>query len=163
MIRKAIQQDDFVQISRIYAAAWRDAYKNIIPPDYLASLSDDNWCALLESGSVNSLVALHKGLYIGTCAYCPAREEEFAGWGEIVSVYLLSNYQRTGTGSRLIEQAEKNLKALGFYKIYLWVLAENKTAQQFYAKHGYTVLLPTATTEIGGKKLEELRLIKTLN
>lgn len=163
MIKKVVPGDDFGSISKIYAHTWKAAYKDIIPSDYLASLDDNNWCEVLKSQSLESLVFTKDDVYVGTCGYCPAREEAFDGWGEIVSLYVLPQYWGGGLGSKLIEQAQNYLKAQGFEKIYLLVLEENINAQKFYKKHGFKPLLPAGETEIGGKKLGEIRFVKTLS
>ena len=63
-----------------------------------------------------------------------------SGWGEIVSLYLLPSYTEKGIGTVLFQGVMDELKRLGLYKIYLWVLEENRPARAFYEKNGFKVM-----------------------
>lgn len=76
------------------------------------------------------------GEIIGVCTYGPARNAAYAGWGELYSLYVRPAYQHDGVGHQLITIALQQLRA-DFSQIYLLVLANNDTAQQFYRQHGF--------------------------
>ncbi len=59
------------------------------------------------------------------------------GW--IYSVAVTPERRGMGIGSRLLERAENELKALGCVKINLQVLGKNEEGEGFYLKKGYGV------------------------
>jgi len=57
------------------------------------------------------------------------------GW--IYSLAVLPEYRRRGLGSRLMQHAEEQLKALGCVKINLQILKGNEAVESFYRTLGY--------------------------
>ncbi len=156
-IRKTRPDDDFNAISRVYALSWQAAYRGIIPDTYLDELSDDRWTEVLKAGFWDSLVLAEDGKYVGTASICPARDEAKAGWGEIVSIYLLPEYFGKGCGAPVLGAAVTSLWQKGFKSIYLWVLEENRRARAFYEKNGFAPADDETIVNIGGKELKEIR------
>ena len=56
---------------------------------------------------------------------------------EINKLYILERFCHLGIGSRLMQMAEEQIKALGHQHVWLWVLATNDRAVNFYEKHRY--------------------------
>lgn len=158
-IRKYKEGDSFDAISRVYAMSWKTAYRQIVPQDYLDHLSETRWVPLLKKEKAHLLLAIDGGEIIGAATYGAAREETYAGWGEIVSLYLLPAYFRKDIGSRLLQRAQKELAGLGYAQIYLWVLTENWAARRFYEANGFHCSGDMITYEIGGKALAESRYV----
>lgn len=158
-IRKYKEGDSFAAISRVYAMSWKTAYRRIVPQDYLDHLSETRWVPLLQKESAHLLLAIDGNEIIGAATYGVAREETYAGWGEIVSLYLLPAYFGKGVGSRLLQRARKELTGLGYEQIYLWVLRENRSARLFYEANGLRCNGDMITCEIDGKALEEIRYV----
>ena len=156
-IRKVNATDDFAAIGNIYAASWKAAYKGIVPQHYLDGLTGEKWAAMLPESALHSFVALDNGVYIGTCAIAPAREEAWPGWGEIVSIYLLPQYYGKGFGRLLLEKAAGALHADGFKQIYLWVLEENARSRRFYERNGFRLSADRLSVSVGGKELMNVR------
>lgn len=100
---------------------------------------------------------MDNGKYIGISSICAARDEAMAGWGEIISMYLLPDYFHMGIGKPLVENSISALIKMGYSKIYLWVLQENTRARKFYEKNGFTLSADTVTIQIGNKDLAEVR------
>lgn len=57
--------------------------------------------------------------------------------GEIWGIYLLNIFKRKCLGQRMMDFAIEQLKAAGYCKLGLWVLATNKNAIRFYEKMGF--------------------------
>ncbi len=55
-------------------------------------------------------------------------------------INILPEYQRTGTGSRLILTFENHLKSLGVHGLHLGTSSRNTKAVPFYEKHGYHII-----------------------
>ena len=159
-IRKVIETDDFDAIGEIYARSWKTAYQGIIPQDYLDGLTGSRWAKVLGDSEYDAYVISEDGKYIGTSSVCAARDEKMAGWGEIVSIYLLPEYFGRGYSEPLLRCAVNALLGEGYANIYLWTLKENIRAQKFYEKYGFHKNGDTLSIEIAGKELTEIRYIR---
>jgi len=160
-IRRYRESDDIDDVSRVYAQSWKTAYRGIVPQDFLDALADNRWSPILMNETSNLLIAAEGGDIVGAATYCPARDRAFAGWGEIISLYLVPQYWRRGIGTRLLREAMKALHDLGYQKLYLWVLEENRVARTFYEKNGFRLNGDRVSAEVGGKPLSEVRYIHT--
>lgn len=156
-IRHIKEYDDIFAVSHIYEESWKWAYRGIVPQSYLDSIPAGSWAPSLSDFGRKTLVMLEGETYIGTSSYCEARLSDFAGFGEIVSIYLLPEYAGRGYGRKLLSAAVDELAELGYQDIYLWVLEENHRARDFYQKFGFVLSDEYLDTEIGGKKLRELQ------
>lgn len=109
--------------------------------------------------SWTTLVCTDNGKIVGTSSFCESRLEQFQGWGEIISIYLLPNYIGKGYGKILMEATLSELKTQGYENVFLWVLEDNMRAKGFYEYYGF---LPTDNfleNPIGGKSLREVRYV----
>lgn len=158
-IRSFSSADDRQALSRIYEESWKFAYRGIIPQSYLDSIPKGRWAAAPERFD-HTLVAVENGRLIGTTSFGQAREQIFAGAGEIVSLYLLPEQTGKGYGKALLHAALGVLAEMGFRETYLWVLEQNRRAISFYEKQGF-VYRGIREDEIGGKPLRELRYCLT--
>ncbi len=88
-VRCIIPADDKMMISKVYEESWKNAYKGIIPQEYLDSIPEGRWAPNLDKQGWGTLVCIDNGKIIGTSSFCKSRFEQFQGWGEIISIYLL--------------------------------------------------------------------------
>lgn len=160
-IRRLSPGDDRNALSRVYEESWKHAYRGIIPKDYLDGIPRGQWAASADKPSVSTLVMFENGELIGTSSFCPSRFEDMAGWGEIVSIYLLPDFMGKGYGKQLFEEVLRRLKETGFRDIFLWVLEENTNARGFYERQGFVPNGKYLDDNIGGKPLREIMYIKT--
>ena len=164
VIRRLRADDDRNALSRIYEESWRFAYKGIIPQDYLDSIPKGQWAASADKPNISSLILTENGEMVGTASFCPSRFEDMAGWGEIVSIYLLPNFMGKGYGKMLFAEAVRGLEEVGFRDIFLWVLEENTNARRFYERQGFVPSGKYLDDNIGGKPLREMQYVrKTAN
>ena len=161
-IRKVTFNDDFAAIGSIYAESWKFAYRGIVPQAYLDQLTNRRWMNALNENRYDAFILLDNGQYIGTSSICPARDKDMAGWGEIISLYLLPEYFGKGYAALLLDYVVSALQKEGFQRIYLWALEENARARRFYEKQGFRWNGDTMEAVIGGKSLTEVRYIKKL-
>ena len=152
-----MKREEAEAVGGIYAASWKAAYRGIVPQAYLDELSGDRWAARLSDSPYRSYVLLENGRYAGTSSLTPARDEDMAGWGEIISLYLLPEYFGKGCGKALMEFDIRTLGEAGFDKLYLWALEENGRARAFYERCGFRHDGGTKVCDIGGKPLREVR------
>ena len=158
-IRYVASVDDPLKIGKVYEESWKYAYRGIIPQDYLDSIPAGRWTSFIDHPDWKTLVCVEDGRIVGTSCFYFSRFEQFPGWGEVISLYLLPEYMGKGYGKRLLETAVTELRKLGYADIFLWVLEENSRARRFYERFGF---LPTGDfleTAIGGKALREVQYI----
>ena len=93
---------------------------------------------------------------IGTATFCKSRWKQYNEYGEIVSIYFLSEYMGKGYGYYLLNACIEELKKSGFHKIILWVLEENQRARKFYENNGFICTDNVLDDNIGGKDLKEI-------
>ena len=156
---RPMRKEEADDISRIYAASWKIAYKGIVPQTYLDQLCELRWSPILVEKTLKSFVFLDKGHYIGTSSISPARDKKMAGWGEVISLYLLPEYFGKGYGRTLLDFCLVELKNSGFGRIYLWTLEKNERARAFYEKYGFECDGEKLVCNIGGENLTEIRYV----
>ncbi|MDE5993711.1 MAG: GNAT family N-acetyltransferase [Oscillospiraceae bacterium] len=159
-IRRLRPEDDRNALSRIYEESWRFAYSGIIPQDYLDSIPKGQWAASADKPNISTLVLVADGEMVGTASFCPSRFEDMAGWGEIVSIYLLPDHMGKGYGKMLFAEAVRGLEEMGFRDIFLWVLEENTNARRFYERQGFVQNGKYLDDNIGGKPLREIQYVR---
>lgn len=159
MVIREMKQEDIPFVSRIYALSWKAAYRGIVLDHYLDSLSEGHWISCLSEQGRRALVLFDRGQYAGTVSYGAARDPEMAGFGELISIYLLPEYWSRGCGTQLLRAALAGLRGTGYEKAYLWVLQENRRARRFYERNGFMQDKGRLQTHIGGTELTELRYV----
>lgn len=161
-VERLVAGDDLTAVACVYARSWRHAYRGIVPQGFLDALSEGFWQLGLEQSADRTFVAREGGETVGVCTYGPARVDAFAGWGEIVSLYVLPERTGRGIGSKLLGAALEALAAEGFEDAYLWVLADNAAARAFYERRGFRLLEHETVVEIEGERLLEACYAKAL-
>lgn len=129
-------------IAEVHVGSWRQAYKHILPADYLASLSVDQrealWRNSLRQGSPQLLVARHAAGIAGFVAFGPSRDQDAVPQcAEIWALYLAPDFWSQGAGRRLWLAARERLVEQGFTTVTLWVIAGNERAIRFYRAAGF--------------------------
>lgn len=158
-VRKTTERDDLNAIGDIYAQSWKNAYKGIVPQQYLDELSGNNWSSILTLRQNTVYLLIKRGKYIGVASAGASRDEKCSGWGEIYSIYLLPEHFGTGSGKILLDYMLKALAENGYKDIFLWTLADNMRARHFYEKCGFTFNGDTEEITIGGAELMMVKYI----
>lgn len=109
---------------------------SIVLQDYLESIPEDRWIMNLEKSSWSMLVSVDNGRIVGTSSFCESRFNQFDGWREIISIYLLLDYMDRGFGKILFDSVIVKLKKIDYRYIFLCNLEENLRARKFYEKEG---------------------------
>ncbi len=156
-IRYIAEQDDRLAISKVYEESWKYAYQFIVPQDYLDRIPYGQWASYIEQADRKNLVMVEDGIIIGTSGFGKSRMDETNGFGEIISLYFLPDYMGKGYGRLLLQAAMCELKKMGFDKVFLWVLEENRNARCFYEKFGFVQTERCLFSDIGGKELKEVQ------
>ncbi|WP_130863231.1 GNAT family N-acetyltransferase [Bacilliculturomica massiliensis] len=155
-IRYITPADDRGSISKVYEESWKYAYKGMIPQDYLDSIQEGRWITNLENSDWSTLVCIEDEKIVGTSSFSRSRFQQFPGWGEIISIYLLTDYMGKGLGKALLDSVIVEMRKMGHENLFLWVLEENLKARHFYEKAGFLMTDDYLDDNIGGKELREI-------
>ncbi|QKE75677.1 GNAT family N-acetyltransferase [Arthrobacter citreus] len=150
---------DATGIAKVHVASWKTTYKNIMPDAFLQKLSYDqrigSWTKNITKERHYVFVAENGNGEIIGFADCGKREEnQVDDSGDLTSIYLLEEYQGTGIGKQLMEQLFNQFEKLGFNRVFVEVLEDNKT-RFFYEYYG-AELLKSEKITIAGKDLNLL-------
>lgn len=156
------QNEELINAAGIYCKSWKQAYRGIIPDDYLESLIPELWRPAFKDPGRTCLTAWANGEAAGVCCFGKGRDESLKDQGEIYSIYVPEEYQGQGTGWQLMEEAMKQLRLSGYSQASLWVLEENKPAICFYEKLGFEPAGAIQQENFEEKHLSELLLKKML-
>lgn len=165
-IKNATPKDSKI-ISHIHALSWKTAYRGLISDKYLDELREDHWVAAFENWLSQKILKAKiiyddNGVLVGCIAYGFSRRDETAGWGEIVSLYVLPEFFGKGFGGALMKEAITDLKHMGCPKAYLWVLDGNERASRFYKKVGFEPKEAFCEVDIMGQTLRDTRYDYTI-
>ena len=152
-IRQAVLKDA-PGIAKVHVDSWRTTYKEIIPGSYLNDLSYDErtdlWNRVLMEERDNVIVAEDEaGRIIGFASW-NGREDSC----DLTAIYLLEEFQGRGIGKKMFEKLFRHFKDMGYGKITVEVLEDNKT-RYFYEHYG-AELTDTVEISIGGEMFNEL-------
>lgn len=160
--------DDAGSIARIQIETWRMAYSDLLPPEYLASLSiphrTETYRVNLarQTDRVAMFVAEEQGRVLGFSGCGPLRDEGAEGnVAELYTIYVLQADEGKGAGSALIRAAEGWMRAGSFASAMLWVLEGNHPARGFYERMGWRDDGGRKDDDIGGVIVREARYVKT--
>ena len=156
MLRWAVPSDA-ARLAEVHTRSWQDAYRGILPQEFLDSLSVERreawWREKLEEGR-KAHVLDHDGI-VGFC-HAEASEAE-DGWGEVYAIYLHPDAWGRGHGHTLLQAGLEYLKDSGFERALLWVLEDNFRARGFYESEGWDLSRRFQILEIGGAQVTEVR------
>lgn len=166
-IRPAVLSDARA-IAEVHVKTWQAAYRDIIPDEYLKTLSVDGreavWRSSIARGTPELWVADSQSLVIGWVAFGTSRDADAApDTGELEAIYVLPDHWSTGAGRALWQTAGVRLGQRGFSRVTLWALEDNKRAASFYRAAGFAPDLSSRKElERGSKRLWEIRYTRRI-
>jgi GNAT superfamily N-acetyltransferase len=137
MIIAPARLSDAPGIAAVHVAAWRSAYANLLPADYLAGMSMVRHAAMHHAAIAAGrgvLVARAEGQVVGFCTVGKPRTPGLAD-GEIETLYVLDDWQGQGIGRGLMQAGAALLEQRGCGSAFLWVLQDNPS-RWFYERLG---------------------------
>ncbi|MGE7949319.1 N-acetyltransferase family protein [Lysinibacillus sp. NPDC093688] len=157
-IRKANIQDA-QGIGKVHVDSWRTTYKGILPDDFLNNLSykqrTELWKKNISDATNYVLVAeTEQGKIIGFATSGTRKTNSVPNSTDLTSIYLLEEYHGKGIGKQLLKEIFTYFKQKGYEKVFVEVLAENKT-RYFYEYYG-AQYVNNIEIKIGEKIVEEL-------
>ncbi|MDQ0110741.1 GNAT family N-acetyltransferase [Paenibacillus harenae] len=158
-IRKA-SLEDAKGIAKVHVDSWKSTYKHIISDEFLNNLSYDQrsdlWNRNISKHGNYVFVALNNEEEIIGFADCGKRESNnIDNSGDLTSIYLLEEYQGKGIGKQLLKTLFLQFEDLGYNKVFVEVLKDNKT-RYFYEYYGANLFKSELIT-ISGNELSLLK------
>jgi ribosomal protein S18 acetylase RimI-like enzyme len=137
--------EDARAIAEVHVAAWRSAYRELLPDAVLEALSVEEREAMWREGLADPrpgwgcIVAEERDSIVGFVGYGPPEDREETGpVGEVYAIYLDPSAMGTGVGRELFAAATRRLRDQGYPRAFLWVLETNERARRFYERAGWT-------------------------
>ncbi|GGK34681.1 GNAT family N-acetyltransferase [Salinarimonas ramus] len=126
-------------ISRVFDAAWREAYGGIIPGVALERMIQRRgprwWAFSLRRGRPLAVLDVGKKI-VGYASYGRCRDRALPAEGEVDELYLAPEYQGVGLGRRLFRAVLNDLDHRGARSVAVWSLSQNERACAFYEHMG---------------------------
>jgi GNAT superfamily N-acetyltransferase len=130
-------------IAEIHVAAWRAAYRDLMPQSYLDLLSVEERAPMWEKtiaqpGPAHLALAEVDGEPAGFCLYGPTRDRiDGPEVAEIYAVNVHPTRWRQGAGKLLCAHALREAAARGHTAMTLWVMTGNGRARRLYQHLGF--------------------------
>jgi ribosomal protein S18 acetylase RimI-like enzyme len=161
LVRRA-SEADVMAVAAIKVAAWRHAYRGIVPQAVLDALTPEQvraeWLGVAgDTFYERALVAEKDGALYGYAMFGPVQGDAHGHSGQLYAIYLQPALIGTGLGAQLFGAASARLQQDGHDSFLLWVFTANTRARRFYERQGGRLIADAAlVTEIGGAQLPEV-------
>ena len=156
-------------IADIHVAAWRVAYRELMPQSYLETLSIDERARMWEKtiaqpGPAQLALAELDGELAGFCLYGPSRDRlAETDVAELYAVNVHPARWRQGAGKLLCAHALREAAAREHSAMTLWVISGNGRARHFYQRLGFaTDGAARINTQLIGSPFDEVRYGKSI-
>ena len=161
---------DAKTIAQIHTAAAMEVYRGVLPDEQLKSMSSSAdkrqsyWREAIEYCEPQVHVAVEGDKIVGFVGFDRSRDEKTRPTtGEIWAIYAAPTHWNQGVGLALWDAARDGLQEEGCTTVTAWVPLRNERAMRFHELAGFKREMSTAkTTTIGGAKIEEVRLQRSL-
>jgi len=143
MVIRRAEPPDAEGIARVIVAAWRAAYRGLLPDEALDRLSvadyERRWKERITRPWGPIFVAEQEDGIVGIVACGSSQDEDVdrERVGEIYVIYVHPEHWRQGVGRALLGRSLDRLQEDGFEEAILWVLRGNQQAIRFYEGAGF--------------------------
>ena len=163
-VRKA-NPTDYAEIANIHFKSWRATYADLLPTSYINDKNDlckktEMWQSLMAHPDVIVWVAYDNAdNIVGFIGYF-AHSKDY----EITTLYVLPNYQGLGIGTQLMKASLQDILEchIDAY-VYLWVLAGNIAAIEFYQRLGFVHNGENSEERYKGTKIIDIKMVRKLD
>lgn len=133
---KKMRSDYAKDFGYVIYTAWEETYRGLMPDSILDGRSLERWVQKAREYPENKYIAFENGIAVGIVGFLPKSRDLVTdkNSGEIVTLYVLKEYQKQGIGKALMNKA---LKDIAKSKVTLFVLKGNENAMNFYKHMGF--------------------------
>ena len=135
------KKNDCKALVEFITKTWNETYRGIVNDEFLDSLKkteEKRYNSFInyfdEKNNIKYIIKKDSKI-IAFLKLIEGREEKDKKYIELQSLYVLKEYQNNGIGKRLIQKAFEESKKLGYKKMFIGCLEENKS-NEFYKKMG---------------------------
>lgn len=168
VIRNAVV-DDADAMGHLHVRAWQSAYRGVMPDEYLDGLQVvdrvEMWRDRISRSDLPPLlVAVMADGVVGFAAYGAEQPPTSPpSCGELYAMNIDPDSWGQGIGRVLLHRVTQALIGMGFEEAVLWVVPENQRARALYESDGWVADGGTATEEILGVTVTDIRYRKPLD
>jgi ribosomal protein S18 acetylase RimI-like enzyme len=157
--------DDADRMAEVHIAAWRQAYRGVMPDEFLDGLDQRrfaaNWTSTLTdpASGVTQLVGEVDGVIQGISTVGPFRDRDAKDdpSGELWLINVHPAAFGLGLANVLHRDALDQLRCDGHHRAALWVAEQNPRARRFYEREGWSLDKERRKDQFGGQAVVELR------
>ncbi len=135
---RPIQESDNSNIASVIRKALEEYGENKPGTVYTDPTTDELFALFQREGSCYFIAEADQKI-IGGCGIFPTKGLP-DGYGELVKLYLDSDYRGYGLGKRLMEKCIATAKAMNYTHLYLESIPALNQAVYLYEKMGFTVI-----------------------
>lgn len=160
---------DAKAIAELHTATLPEAFKGIVAPDQLPTVSLEKrqafWREAIEYSEPHVQVALDGDNVVGFVGYDRSRDKGTPPtMGEIWAIYAAPGYWGKGVGLALWDGAREGLLEEGCTHVSVWVPTGNDRVVRFHELAGFKRdMASIKTVPFGAVKIEEIRLKRALS
>jgi len=146
-LREARRGDELA-VAEVHVRAWQEAYRGLIPAEFLDALDPRERAARYtfespDPAAPTTVLAVEAGedgaeAIQGFVTFGPSRDEDAQGFGEVYALYVDPDRYQGGVGRLLMAESRRRLHEAGFTAAILWVLQGNTRAANFYEREGWS-------------------------
>lgn len=147
---RPLTPDDAEALALLHVEVWEAAYGDLMPASIFverrATLPErvERWRLAATTSPARTIVAIDDaGRLLGFSSDGPSRDEDLPDLHELWGLYVDAAAWGTGIGHRLLGHAVRDAPA------FLWVLAGNDRAIDFYDRHGFAFDGTSRIDELG--------------
>jgi L-amino acid N-acyltransferase YncA len=149
---------DAPAVAEIYVETWRDAYPGMLPDRVLLGMSHDHqrrsWQhSICDQGQTVLLAEDASGRIVGFGSCGATRHPSLPFSGEIYTLYVSPDHQRTGVGSLLLAALLRDLVRRGHRTAMVWALADNPSRFFYEAMGG--ALVAESVEPLWGRRVRQ--------
>jgi GNAT superfamily N-acetyltransferase len=161
--------DDAGEVGRIQVGTWRWGYRDILPAEVLAELTEDTateaWQEAIRTPPTQHhqvLIALEGDTAVGFAAFGPSDEREDGDPDEptvaVASLLVEPRWQRRGHGSRLMAALADHVRDNGTARLVVWIPEADTATREFLLGAGWGPDGLARALDTGAGELREIRL-----
>lgn len=150
--------DDVAAIGVLHARSQRTAYADLLPPEALSRIDDDDWILTWtqrfgSAGTRAVLVAERHHDLLGLAL----TTREPTPWATLNALHVHPESYRQGVGTALLDTVIEQARCWGRSRMRLSVLRANSRARLFYERHGWRLGGRGGDHAIAGHPVETVR------
>ncbi|SPM36503.1 Ribosomal protein S18 acetylase RimI and related acetyltransferases [Mycobacterium rhizamassiliense] len=155
-------------VARVHVRSWQQGYRDLVAQDFLDGIRPEDMAIRYAFDGMDvrqgpyTLVATDRDTIRGHITIGRSRDDHIIDGGEIWSLYVDPPHWGSGVSRALLAAGCERLSQAGHEQAFLWVLATNMRARQFYERNGWTSDGVQKPVVLGGAPVHQVRYVTPL-